>query len=590
MPGLWVSQRGERPSPVPQSGPNFNVYLKFSEIFSSCSNVQDEYWRLLRKVPVVDTIRVLAYISNVLASNAHDPASHRQLNEKFVETGIAKQVAEHTPGKTALSVVFHRLSNMLLIRDLVLYGTNTYSTADQPISTVGRLALCANDFLQRDAPPASGLTNLQLAAQVVGTWDVYNARDIAYALPRMYAILTEILPGNDPYITKLRARIGMDHLAIDTLTMPEFVAIVFFLFVYGNDVVTKGSERVIFDPATLFEKLPGIQRLLDRLLESRSLTVSELAQKLGCGAPNTRKQFLKDLADRDVFTTSLNVFRQQPFLRLDDGRVVILDLQFVKDLLTSGVYWQLFDRLPRQKRETFRDLWGRAFELYVADLMQTFYPAGAQILRTDITFMAGQIDALLDFGPDVFVFEAKSSLLTEAAKRHGDPSILSKDVERKFVRNERDDPKAVVQLARAARSILEETVPTTITPTRIYPVLVTDETASESFGFNAYLNEHFQRELGGLRTVRPLTVMSIDEFEELLPYVSENVFSWAELCEARFDKREVCVRSVHQAIYDLRIDRRREVKRNKYLLDRFDEIFDNIRQTYFRGRSGTAPE
>ena len=265
---------------------------------------------------------------------------------------------------------------------------------------------------------------------------------------------------------------------------------------------------------------------------------------------------------------SINVFRQQPFLRLDDGRVVILDLQFVKDLLTSGVYWQLFDGLPGQKRETFRDLWGRAFELYVVDLMQTFYPAESQMLGTDITYTGGQIDALLDFGPDVFVFEAKSSLLTEAAKRHGDPSMLAKDVERKFVRNERDDPKAVMQLERAARSIVEKAVPTTITPKRIYPVLVTDETASESFGFNAYLNEHFQLELGGLPTVRPLTVMSIDEFEELLPYASENVFSWAELCEARFDKREVCVLSVHQAIYDLRNDRNGEVKRNKYLLAR----------------------
>lgn len=304
--GLWVSQRGERPSPVPQSGPNFNVYLKYSEIFPSCSNVQDEYWQLLRKVPAVDTIGVLAYISNVLASNAHDPASHRQLNEQFLETAIAKQLAEHAPGGTALSVVFNRLSNMLLIRDLVLYGTNKYSTADdQPISTVGRLALCANDFLQREAPRPGSLTNVQLAAQVVGTWDLYNARDIAYALPRMWAILTEILPGDNSDIARLRARIGMGPLAIDTLTMPEFVAIVFVLFVYGNDVVTKGSERVIFDPATLLEKLPGIQPLLDRLLESRSLTVNEIAQKLGCGAPKTRKQFLKDLADRDVFTTSL---------------------------------------------------------------------------------------------------------------------------------------------------------------------------------------------------------------------------------------------------------------------------------------------
>ena len=79
----------------------------------------------------------------------------------------------------------------------------------------------------------------------------------------------------------------------------------------------------------------------------------------------TQEQFLKDLADRNVQTASLSVFRQHPLLRRDDGRIVILDLQSVTDLLTSGVYWLLFDGLPQQRRETFRELWGRAFELYV---------------------------------------------------------------------------------------------------------------------------------------------------------------------------------------------------------------------------------
>ena len=396
--GLWVSQRGERPSPVPQSGPNFNVYLKFSEIFSSCSNVQDEYWRLLRKVPVVDTIRVLAYISNVLASNAHDPASHRQLNEKFVETGIAKQVAEHTPGKTALSVVFHRLSNMLLIRDLVLYGTNTYSTADQPISH-GRKT-CA----LRERLPAAGRTSGQRAHQPsacrAGGWHVGRIQCPRHSLRTATHVRH---PYGDParqrsvhYEVACTDRHGSsrDRHTYDAGVRRDCLFPFRVWERRSNEGVGKSHLRSRYAVRET-SRNPAASR---QALESRSLTVSELAQKLGCGAPNTRKQFLKDLADRDVFTTSLNVFRQQPFLRLDDGRVVILDLQFVKDLLTSGVYWQLFDRLPRQKRETFRDLWGRAFELYVADLMQTFYPAGAQILRTDITFMAGQIDALLDFG------------------------------------------------------------------------------------------------------------------------------------------------------------------------------------------------
>lgn len=69
-----------------------------------------------------------------------------------------------------------------------------------------------------------------------------------------------------------------------------------------------------------------------------------------------------DLPDPGTVTACLATIRQQPFLRLDD-RVVILDLQFLADLLTTGIYWLTFDSLDAQHRDSFRDLWGRAFEL-----------------------------------------------------------------------------------------------------------------------------------------------------------------------------------------------------------------------------------
>jgi hypothetical protein len=70
------------------------------------------------------------------------------------------------------------------------------------------------------------------------------------------------------------------------------------------------------------------------------------------------------------------------------------------------------------------------------------------------------------------------------------------DFERKFVRNERGKPKALLQLA-----------------------------ASCNVGLN--------------------------ELEEILPYVSENLFSWSELLDFRLSGPTGGAFSVHQAIYDL---------------------------------------
>jgi hypothetical protein len=76
-------------------------------------------------------------------------------------------------------------------------------------------------------------------------------------------------------------------------------------------------------------------------------------------------------------------------------------------------------------------------------------------------------------------------------------------------------------------------------PARIYPIFVSDEPAVETFFFNTFMNEIFQEELSKNSKVRPLTVMSITNLEELLPYVSENAFSWRELLQSRFVGKEV---------------------------------------------------
>jgi hypothetical protein len=131
-------------------------------------------------------------------------------------------------------------------------------------------------------------------------------------------------------------------------------------------------------------------------------------------------------------------------------------------------------------------------------------------------------------------------------------------------------------------------VQTATTPTRVYPILITDEPACECFAFNAYLNERFQEEIVDLAGVRPLTIMSINELEEIIPYSVANAFTWAELFETRFDGGQVTVWSVHQAIYDLRHARNINVQRNEYILGRFETIYNAILQTY--GVTRTAPE
>lgn len=277
---------------------------------------------------------------------------------------------------------------------------------------------------------------------------------------------------------------------------------------------------------------------------------------------------------------SLNVYRQYPILRLNGTRAVILDIQFLVDLLTAGVYWSLFDRLPSEQRKTFKQLWGRLFELYAVGLLREFYPSASGILRADMRYGDGQIDAFLDYADEVFVFEIKSSLLTEAAKRTGSREVFEADVNRKFVRNEEGKPKAIIQLVNSCRAIMSDRVVTAVKPRRIYPVLVSDEPVVEAFCFNQYLNEVFQRGLGSDTVIQLLTVMSINEFEEALAYVSRGALGWGELFRARFVGSQVDPLSAHQTIYNLRQTRGFERCLNQVLLNRLDQVFEIIKARY----------
>jgi hypothetical protein len=245
------------------------------------------------------------------------------------------------------------------------------------------------------------------------------------------------------------------------------------------------------------------------------------------------------------------------------------------------VYWNIFDSLPRNRRESFKELWERLFEIYGVDLLKDFYPHASGILAADVNYNGGQVDALLDFGEAVVVFEIKSSLLTEAAKRSGDRSKLLADFERKFVRNEKGKPKALLQLAASCKAIEGGKIRTAMKPGRIYPVCISDEPAAESFLFTSYANETFEKELPAGSRIRPVTMMSVNELEEILPYVSENLFSWPELLDFRLSgPTPRGAFSVHQAIYDLLREQGLSARRNQAIRKSFDEVWEIIGSRY----------
>jgi hypothetical protein len=576
--GLWTPQPSQLLPPA--VGPAICVYLRYSDVGTGTMDLEQRYWDVLQQTPVAGAIGVLATINGILSEcRMRNPEVHRELNERFLSADLRSRVSQYKPGGPGVAVVFNKIGCLQVMRHLILYGNRSVRSADKDVAEIGELMLLANEFIQPAFQPAQA-SKLDLLLQFLPVWDLCNPRELANTLSRMFTVLGEILPSADSEVRRLTSKIGIDpsRIKIDDLPLNDFVSAVFGLYSYGRKM--ENPSQAVFDVRQVFSRVGFPADVLETFVKGRALTISEFAELLSNGKPTTRAEFLDEIKRRAFLSESLNTFRRFPLFKMDANRVLILDLQFLVELLTSGVYWNIFDSLPIESRDRFRELWGRLFELYSVASLREFYPPASGILTADLEHETGQIDALLDFGSDVLVFEVKASLLTEIAKRRVNKADFVKDFNRKFVRNEKGAPKAVLQLATSCEALADGRIRTAAEPARIYPIFVSDEPAVETFFFNSFMNEIFQKEISQGPKIQPITVMSVNELEELLPFVSENAFSWTELLRSRFIGTELATVSVHQAIYDLCQSKGLASRRNQAIRPKFDKVWSIISSRY----------
>jgi hypothetical protein len=365
-----------------QPGARFMVFRKYSEMGFQQIDLEQAYWDALREAQLIDGIGELCFINASLSeARTFDPKVHREIAAKFVVPQLIPRIFDEKLEFGAFPVVFSRIGCLQIVRQLMLFGGLQEPSSQWNQFYVGRLALLANDFLQIEPVfPASGPTNLDLLLILAPTWDIYNTRNLGHAMSRMFTLLTEIMPGDDPLVVKLFSRLGLsaDNIQIDGIPLNEFVSIVFALFAFGRSI--DGPVRVLFRISEIFSQTDFPQELLIKMVDARARNVQQFRMLLGGGEEQTREKFADELKRKSFLTESLTCFRNFPMLRMDSDQVLILDLQFVVELLTSGVYWSIHDNLPDSKRGDFKELWGRMFELYIVGLLQQFYPRASGML------------------------------------------------------------------------------------------------------------------------------------------------------------------------------------------------------------------
>ncbi len=535
-----------------------------------------KFWDLLRSTGGQDPVRLFAVVNNALiVRGPMNVDVHTELEAEFADAGLRNTLAAHRSKSEADIVLFNRPANLLALKLLLGVDRPAEEAADA-LTRVGTITLHANDHV---ASPEEmwedGPDLIAVLAEFAPIWELTNPRDIFQLFVRTFLIVTEDLARHEN-MTKILTEsfgAGPQDLHVDGLRMEEHLALVFGIYTNVRDAVLKQKTCIIdmeqfYNVTTLPHE--GIRVFLDRRSGDADAFHAEL--NLGITGADTFTQFITNGGK----AMDAIVIKQRPMFRHSDGHYSILDARFLIELASTTLYWTIFDQLDKKGRDLFSIFWGECFERFVLRELEFFYPVTAQLLHTHVAIADGEIDALLDYVDFVITIEVKSGLLAKDPRLMRDPDVLRAEIEKKFV-----TPKGVRQLAKAAQAVVAGEAHTLRSDCRVYPILVVDEPVLQCFAANRYLDERFKAGYPDRPvSVAPMTIMLIDELEELLPYVAAGAIGWREVLDARFTTEGVVPDPFHTTLVSVRRAKDIAHRRNEFLSAEGTRIGKLIKEKY----------
>ncbi len=433
------------------------------------------------------------------------PAGYNRSNymrylTEFFEPSVATRLITGASSTMPVRLLFHR-RQIGLVAKLAVKHAGTGLDARQHRAGLGLLFLMANDQLDygllRDANQGGRdqrdkylrLVTEMLAVQEGSSPAISNLFTRGHLMLTRYA--KQLTDAHD-YVDVEGAfenKIGM--------TLSEFEAIVFAVHARFGAAM---SNQVVQNPALLLLKNEDFaataisEAKVQAFLRFVSISSDELKAEIlqSDNGPNDATPFRK---------YPMVAYGEPPMEPGKTGYLMIDNLTFLEKAQT-GPYWAANE----VDGENLRTFWGAVFENYVNDLLaracvgtaSTFFPDPRQEGKPDIQIC----DGILVSHNTVVLLEDKASMFRADSKYRGDRARLLKEIEKKWVRNERGSKKGGEQLAAAVRLLFDNGNPSAIFPKidwskieRVHLCLVTLDSLGETIGMSALLDTYLAESL-----------------------------------------------------------------------------------------------
>lgn len=302
-------------------------------------------------------------------------------------------------------------------------------------------------------------------------------------------------------------------------------------------------KHISTPPAKLFESLMGVA-LEDFWALGWGLYASVLAWKTG-DPPGMRRDFglsldpavvesfwalvgveqaeLRDQCRSASGDWDMLAFERTPAMAFEDG-FVVLDPEMLLARITTGLYWDVHDKLKATMGEAARQEWtqyyGEMIELLVEDSLATTAPpilGGGSSFFTEEDLAAAYpgskaCDVAIDLGQDWCLFEIVKGEVTTGTRIEGSPEAFARDIQKVVAKKAR-------QLVSAADEILRDETPLTgaaqVLRRRVLPNIVTSGHFPWGPHTVSYLSEEADLPVPEDLRVAEIVVLDLGEVEML---------------------------------------------------------------------------
>jgi len=509
------------------------AYLRYSDLFPKIKPTINELQKRLRCFDFFETILILSKI-NLLFSDIkspHHPSLQIYLSRWFLNEYTLSRLSKKFDGHTLL---FHRHQMLFMMKNAFMICQHRPAmkfNMDHLRHKLGTCFLITNDLLPLLKLDENELDKQELDKkkeliwkESLPGWELNNPPDLMLVISRMRKIFREIVASynnNDTFLDLNAIFQTASKLSID-----EFMFFVFgLLSIYLNnrkEILNNPSVIYIYKDRLLDKVKKDFPRdKLERFFEFVSLPIGQYQAEIPAA---------KDLSYNYGFLP----FRKRPIVDLDQNVYFCLDFYFLLEKIATGIFWTINDSLEGNQKEKFHVFWGLLFEKYINKLIEESLDADSCKFYSRPCYENTKdeiADGILLSEEDLVIFEHKFTILTQEAKFENSVDSLTNEIKLKFEKNKEGEWKGYGQLANSINKLFSKSGQFSCREInkqkirRIFPVLIVYEHVLQTPFTNYIFNRSFQNLLDRSSLIDhveiyPLTVMTIEDFEKSLPFLS----------------------------------------------------------------------